>query len=51
LRFRREFSDPWYFDNYDDIRVGLDDWLLDYKHYRPHGTPGLMPPRSSSGSL
>ena len=39
---RKEFSDRWYFHNYDDIQVAMDDWLLDYNRYRPHGSLGLM---------
>jgi transposase InsO family protein len=48
-RFRKEFSDRWYFHNYDDIQVAMDDWLLDYNRYRPHGSLGLMTPDEFAG--
>ena len=48
-RFRKEFSDRWYFHNYDDIMVAMDDWLLDYNRYRPHGSLGLMTPDEFAG--
>jgi putative transposase len=48
-RFRKEFSDRWYFHNFDDIQVAMDDWLLDYNRYRPHGSLGLMTPDEFAG--
>lgn len=48
-RFRREFSDRWYFHNYDDIQVAMDDWLLDYNRHRPHGSLGLLTPDEFAG--
>lgn len=48
-RFRKEFSDRWYFHNFDDIQVAMDDWLLDYNRYRSHGSLGLMTPDEFAG--
>jgi len=48
-RFRREFSDRWFFHNYDDIQVAMDDWLLDYNRHRPHGSLGLLTPDEFAG--
>jgi putative transposase len=48
-RFRKEFSDRWYFHNYDDIMVAMNDWLLDYNRYRPHGSLGFMTPDEFAG--
>ena len=48
-RFRKEFSDRWYFHNLDDIEVVMGDWLFDYNRYRPHGSIGLMTPDEFAG--
>ncbi len=40
---------PYLAHNYDDIQVAMDDWLLDYNRYRPHGSLGLMTPDEFAG--
>ena len=42
--FRWEFTDRWWFHNYDDIAVAMGDWLWDCNRYRPHGSLGFKTP-------
>jgi transposase InsO family protein len=47
--FRREFSDRWWFHNYDDIYVAMGDWLWDNNRYRPRGSLGFKTPYEFAG--
>lgn len=50
-RFRQEFSDRWYFHDYDDIEIAMEDWLLAYNRWRPSGSLDLMTLDEFAGKL
>jgi putative transposase len=42
--YRTEVLDAHLFANLEQVQAIIDQWLVDYNEYRPHGSLGGVPP-------
>ncbi len=42
--FREEVLDAWLFNAVSEVQDAADDWLTDCNEFRPHESPGNVPP-------